>query len=139
MVDRLMSRRIGAYLEHVGIALTPSRWDSTIAFYETILGMRRVIEHSGGSFIFMYGGEGALLEFFRLDHDEPIPSPNHLAFVVRIEDWGDMLSTLARAGVTVEEHHLSETGATYAFFTDVAGNRCQILRRPAPLIPGGER
>jgi glyoxylase I family protein len=57
----------------------------------------------------------------------------HVAFAV--DDFAGARAALERAGMVFEDDTAVDNEAmTTAFFRDPEGNRCQIVRRPRPLI-----
>jgi catechol 2,3-dioxygenase-like lactoylglutathione lyase family enzyme len=122
-----------SFLEHVTITILPDRWESTLAFYRSILGLDVALSAGDGKQVLLDGGKGAVLGFNR--QDEPAEGfENHLGFYVDSEDWDRVLGELKQAGLLEENSEQAWTGSTYTYCRDPAGTRIQLLRRPKPML-----
>jgi catechol 2,3-dioxygenase-like lactoylglutathione lyase family enzyme len=122
------------FLEHVTITVPRVRWEETITFYQSVMGLELVLSVEGGKHVFLDGGDGALLGFSREDAATVIPNDHHLGFFVSTDRWNDLLAAIREAGADVEDVQNAGTGASYTFFNDPAGTRIQLLKRPGPII-----
>lgn len=116
-------------LEHVGIVVPPAAKEATVAFYERIFGWHLLREMPGVAF--MGDGSGGRLELLYQD-TAPMNAPNHLAFVVPLEEFDAIAATIRETGVPMDEPMTNPAGRL-VFFNDPAGNRAQIVGRNAPM------
>jgi predicted enzyme related to lactoylglutathione lyase len=124
-------------LEHVGIHVARAVFAETLKFYEEQFGWRRVREivRPERSVIFLSDGS-AMIEFVEGDGMQ-VTDPNHTAFCVGASEFDATLARLTAAGVLFDEAKSSGDGSMYAFFSDPAGNRCQLVGR-VRAFSGGE-
>lgn len=114
-------------LEHVGIGILAEHFDATVAFYEQVFGLHRVREQPG-SIVFLGDGKGGRLELMVKDC-EPVASPHHLAFVVALSAFDDVVELIRESGAPLEPRSDNAFGDQAVFFRDPAGNRCQVVAR----------
>ena len=122
------------FLEHVTITVPRDRWDDTLGFYQSVMGLDLVLSVEHGKHVFLDGGDGAVLGFSREDAASVIPQDHHLGFFVSSDRWDDLLAALRNAGNPPEDVQSAGTGASYTFFTDPAGTQVQLLKRPGPVL-----
>lgn len=117
-------------LEHVGITTTKEKFQETVAFYQTVFGLKQVRE--GQDIVFLSDGQGGRVEVQA--YGEPVlPHPSHLAFNVPLDEFDQMVSKLRASGVKVDEPSMNVLGDRLCYFNDLAGNRAQIVGRKNPL------
>ncbi|MBI3734646.1 MAG: VOC family protein [Chloroflexi bacterium] len=117
-------------LEHVGITTTKEKFSATVAFYGQIFGLKPVRE--GKDLVFLSDGQGGRIEIMAYG-DPALPSPNHLAFGVPPDQFGQTVAALEAAGAHVEPPGTTAAGDRLCYFNDPAGNRAQIVGRKNPL------
>jgi predicted enzyme related to lactoylglutathione lyase len=117
-------------LEHVGVVVNPAKRDETVQFYEQVFGWHTVREIPGAMFI--GDGGGGRIEFLFNDSAGPMNAPNHLAFVVPIDDFDQIAERIRATGVPMDPPGTNPAGRIL-FFYDPAGNRAQIVGRPEPM------
>ncbi len=117
-------------LEHIAITSTHETFAQTLAFYQTVFGMKTIRE--GKDLVFISDGQGGRIEL--LMYGEPVlPNPNHLAFNVPLDQFDAMVARLRASGAKVDEPGLAASGDRLCYFNDPAGNRAQIVGRKNPL------
>jgi glyoxylase I family protein len=107
-------------------------------FYVSALGLRVALDNSGGTppGFFLADDHGMALEI--IGRPEGVGGADtryvcHVAFVV--DDFAPARAALEGLGMRFEEETAVDNETmTTAFFRDPEGNRCQIVRRPRPLI-----
>jgi glyoxylase I family protein len=106
-------------------------------FYETMLGMRVVLDNSSATVpgYFLRSESGSALEIIQRPLDTTIVNQRfvcHVAFLV--DDFPAAKAALLARGVRFEaETEIRTDEIQTAFFSDPEGNRCQILWRKNPL------
>ena len=118
-------------LEHVGLGTRRDRYELTVRFYEEVFGWHKLRELPG-ELTFLGDGAGARMEVFPTD-GPPLPNPNHLAFIVDLDDFDAMRERLAQAGATLDEPYVNEFGDRIGYFNDPSDNRAQIVGRKEEL------
>ena len=119
-----------AILEHVAITSTQETFAKTQAFYEQVFGMKQI--RQGKDLVFLSDGQGGRIEL--LMYGEPVlPNPNHLAFLVSLEEFDAMVGKLRASGVKVDDPVVAVSGDRLCYFGDPAGNRAQIVGRHNPM------
>lgn len=114
-------------LEHIGIGVPRERYAATVRFYERVLRWRRVRE-TPGELVFLGDGKGGRLAIY-IEEGAPLSAPHHLAFAISLREFDRLLTTLREAGAALEAPYTNAFGDQTAFFTDPAGNRCQLTAR----------
>lgn len=118
-------------LEHVGIVVPPATKDATVAFYQSAFGWHILREMTGVAFA--GDGSGGRIEFLFMD-GSPMTPPNHLAFVVPLAEFDDLMAKIKAAGVpTDEKANDTPAGDRLFWFFDPAGNRVQIVGRATAM------
>src|SRR4051794_13677992 len=88
-------------LEHVGIVVNPAKREETVRFYEQIFGWHTLREMPG--VMFVGDGSGGRIEFLFNDSAGPMNAPNHLAFVVPLEEFDQIAARIKETGVPMDE------------------------------------
>lgn len=118
-------------LEHLGLGVPPAQFAATVEFYERLFGWRRLRE-APGPIVFLGDGQGGRLELLARACT-PLAAPHHVAFVVNPARFDTVVSSLREAGSAFEPPAPNAFGDRVLFFTDPAGNRCQLIARDEPL------
>ncbi len=118
----------GYRLEHVGIVTAPGKRDENLKFYESVFGWHLLRDM--GNVAFMGDGSGGRIEFLFMD-GAPMTAPNHLAFLVPLDEFDAMVEKIKAAGAAPEE--VRDGPSRLFFFRDPAGNRAQIVARTEPM------
>ena len=117
-------------LEHVAISSNAATFSDTLAFYQQAFGWHVLRE--GKDLVFIGDGEGGRIELLMYG-DPVLPTPNHLAFNVPLDQFDAMAEKLRTAGAKVDEPMIAASGDRLCYFNDPAGNRAQIVGRHNPL------
>lgn len=127
-----------ARIEH--FAIFADDLETLRAFYEDAFGLRVIVDNSQAPTpgYFLADESGTALEIIK----RPVGAPKgdakftcHVAF--HVDDFDDARDALDRRGVRFEADSAIDTESMRTlFFNDPAGNRCQLVWRPAPLGGG---
>ncbi len=122
---------MAARLEHVGVVTPPETVDAARQFYADVFGWTTLREGTG--VIFIGDGAGGRLELLIQDA-APMAAPNHLAFVIPLDEFDAYVSRIKATGVLMDAPMENPFGRL-CFFSDPSGNRAQIVGRSEPM-PG---
>lgn len=122
-------------IEHIGLmAKSP---ETLAQWYVETLDFRVIFKTEGERpIVFISGAHSGILEFIPYPDDFAVPEmkDRRLHFAIAVDDFGDAMNTLERAGVAFPDppFDLFHGGKT-VFFQDPEGNWLQIVYRPTPL------
>ena len=117
-------------LEHVGIVIPSAQREATMRFYESVFGWRLLREMPGVAFV--GDGSGGRIEFLFRD-DPPMAAPNHLAFLVALDEFDSLMEKIKATGAPSEPPVDTPAGDRLFWFHDPAGTRAQIVGRANPM------
>lgn len=117
-------------LEHVGIVIPTEKREATMRFYESVFGWRLLREMTGVAFV--GDGSGGRIEFLFRD-DPPMAAPNHLAFLVSLDEFDGLMEKIKATGAPSEPPVDTPAGDRLFWFHDPAGTRAQIVGRANPM------
>jgi catechol 2,3-dioxygenase-like lactoylglutathione lyase family enzyme len=117
-------------LEHVGFRVSEEAYEATLRFYEDQLGWQKVRELAPPRRVAFVSDGQVMLEVVA-GEASPITGGAHLAFVVSPDAFSSTCDRLRASGVSLDPVSRSSDGSDYTFFSDPAGNRCQLVGRVA--------